>query len=440
MHRLPGLLMALTLAGCAAGNPPLPRQEVSARFTSPLPQGETAGPDWFARFGDPSLNELQTLARANNPDLRSAAATVAKARAVEAGSLADLWPAASASASQTRADTGTTQAQGIDASWEIDLFGGLASTAKADRASRRAEDLAYAGADISLMAEVADDYVQYRACRLEEAIYRETLASQKGTQEATGSLSAAGLSASADTALAGAGVATAAISLESQRATCRVLAQSLATVTGVAQEKVDAILARGGGLPRASAFRITAVPADALRQRPDVLEAEADLATAMAKVGTARAALWPSLTLNGAVGLSDGGWSFGPVVNLPLFNGGGQTALRGAKADAVIAGETWRKTILSAVAEIEGALTQLNAARRNAAEAATAAKGYADYFAAVDANWQAGGDTLLNRESALRNLQTARLTEVQEREAQLRQSIALYKAVGGGWHDTGATK
>ncbi len=277
--------------------------------------------------------------------------------------------------------------------------------------------------------------MQYRACRMIEAIYRQSVASQKETRNATRALASAGLSPDSDRALADASAATTEISLETQRADCRVIAQTLAVSAGASQGQVDAILAKGGGLPAPKTFRISAIPAEALRQRPDVIEAELAFASAMKTMGAAQADLFPSLSLSGAVSLADPtSWSFGPALSLPILDGGArQASLRSANADAITAGETWRKTVLSAVAEIEGALTRLHAARKNGASAGSAVAGYRAYFTSVDENWQAGGDTLLNREDARRSLQTAQITEVQQRATEVRQWIALYKAAGGGW-------
>lgn len=317
----------------------------------------------------------------------------------------------------------------------FDLFGRARQTADAARLSAAAEEAAFTGAFTSLSAEVADTYVQYRACRMMEAIYRQALASQAETLKATDELASVGLSPDSDPALARANAASAAISLETQQADCRVIAQSLAVAVGVSQDRIDAILAGGGGLPAARAFRISEIPAEALRQRPDVIEAELAFASAMKTMGAAQAGLFPALSLGGTITLTNPkSWSFGPALSLPIFDGGArQASLRSANADAITAGETWRKTVLSAVAEIEGALTRLNAARRSGAKAREAVSGYRTYFDAVDDNWKAGGETLLNREEARRSLQTAQITEVQQREAELRQWIAPYKAAGGGW-------
>lgn len=442
MRSILGLGAVLALAACSTAIvQPAPKQAVAARFAAGAPQaGSTIDLNWWAQLKDAQLDELLRLARENSPDLRSAAASVMKARAAAGQSAADLFPSLTGTAARTAAKadgTARTSADSatLDASWEIDLFGRARQAADAARLSAAAEEAAFAGAFTSLSAEVADTYVQYRACRMVEAIYRQAVASQAETLKATGELAAAGLSPDSDPALARANAASAAISLETQQADCRVIAQTLAVAVGVSQDRIDAILAKGGGLPAAKAFRISEIPAEALRQRPDVIKAELAFASAMKSMRAAQADLFPSFSLGGTITLTDPkSWSFGPALSLPIFDGGArQAGLRSANADAITAGETWRKTVLSAVAEIEGALTRLNAARKSGAKAREAVSGYRTYFDAVDDNWKAGGETLLNREEARRSLQTAQITEVQQREAELRQWIALYKAAGGGW-------
>lgn len=173
------------------------------------------------------------------------------------------------------------------------------------------------------------------------------------------------------------------------------------------------------------------MPAEALRQRPDVIDAELDFASAMAGMGAARADLFPSLSLGGTVAVSNPqSWSFGPALSLPIFDvGARQARLGSANADAIAAGETYRKTVLTA---IEGALTRLNAARDNGANARAAVAGYRAHFQSIDDYWRLGGETLLNREEALRSLQSAQITEIEQREAEMRQWIALFKAADGG--------
>ena len=436
------LILTLSLAGCSIPIvQPDANQSVAARYTSAVPPAsQRLDVDWWTRIGDASLTELLTLAHSQSPDLRTAAARVMSARARVGQSSADLYPEATGEASATVSDgenTARTETSrvGLDASWEIDLFASARNGLAADQARARSEEASFSGAYVTLAAEVADTYVQYRACRMTERIYSETLSSRRDSLNSTRELFGSGLAPQSDLALARASVATSEISLESQRADCRVLAQSLATVVGVEQTRVDAILANGGGLPGARPFAIAPVPAEMLRQRPDVVAAEYDLAGELLDLKVTQADLYPSLRLNGSVTLSDpSSWSFGPVLSLPIFDAGArQAAVRSANADAIIAAEAYRSAVLNAVAEVEGALTRLSAATANAGSAATLVSQYRAYFEAVDQEWRAGGTTLLDREEAVRLLQSAQITQISQREAQIRQWIALYKAVGGGW-------
>lgn len=442
MKSVVSLVVALALAGCSVPLiQPDPSQEVAGRFASGLPSGtEPLDMDWWSRTGDAQLTELLSLAMTQSPDLRSAAAQVLAARAAAGQSAAGQFPALTGQASSTRSHDGggaTTQTDTayLSASWEIDLFAAAARSAEASRLRARSEDFTYAGAYVSLAGEVADTYVRYRACRLVEGVYRQALASQRETLEATLSLSGAGLRAGSDLSLARANVASSQISLQTQRADCRVLAQTLATVVGVGQDRIDAILSHGGGLPSSRPFRVAEVPAGMLRQRPDVVAAELDFAASLRDLDAAQADLWPSLSLSGTITLSDpASWSFGPALSLPIFDAGRRrAAVRGANADALVAAERYRASVLSAVAEAEGALTRLNAAAANLGSAGTLVDEYTAYFQAVDSDWQAGGVSLLDREEARRQMQSAQITRITQRETLLRQWIALYKAMGGGW-------
>lgn len=436
------ILAALLLSGCSVPLiEPRPEQPVSARFSSATPAtGAEAPKDWWARLGDAQLNALLARARVSSPDLRSAAAAVLSARAQAGQYSADLYPDVTGNASSTTSKEqsqprGTDNLASIDASWEVDLFGRAAKQSGAYRLRAKSEELTYAGADVSLAAEVADYYVQYRACRMTEQIYAQALSSQRQTLSSTQQLVDAGMSTIADLSLARANVASSEISLRDQTADCRITAQSIANTVGAAQSEVDAILQRGSGLPPARVFRVSTVPSDVLRQRSDVAAAELDFSAALLDVGVAKADLYPSLTLGGSVTLTEPtSWSFGPSLSLPILDGGeSRAAVRKSNADALTAAESYRSTVLDAVEEVENALTRLDAASKNLGSADVMVSQYRDYFGAVDQDWQAGGTTLLDREDARRQLQDAQVTQISQRETLLRQWIALYKATGGGW-------
>ncbi|WP_116134208.1 efflux transporter outer membrane subunit [Tropicimonas sp. IMCC34043] len=436
------LLGACLLAGCSVPLiRPDARQAVAARYATSAPSASaTLDVNWWSRVGDAQLTELLSLARTNSPDLRSAAASVMAARALAGESSANLYPNVTGTASATLSDAelvGRTKSRTelVDASWEVDILGRNANTALADSTRARADEISYAGSYISLAAEVASGYVDYRACKLAEAEYRSTLSSQQETLNATRSLVNAGLSAPSDLSLSQATVASAEINLTNQRADCQVALQSLTKVVGVSRAQIDTILSKGGGLPATKPFRVSSVPADMLRQRPDVLAEEERFAASLLDLKVSEANLYPSLTIDGNVTLSSPkSWSFGPALSVPILDGGAlRASVRAANADALTAAESYRSVVLTAVGEVEDALTRLAAARTNLTSAETLVQQYQAYFDAMNEDWKAGRTSLLDREEARRLLQSARITRISQRQAVLVQWIALYKAVGGGW-------
>lgn len=308
MKQILTALVSCSLAGCSVPIiPAQPQQAVSATFGSTVPRNGTAvDMNWWARIGDAQLTELLRAAGRNSPDLRTAAANIISARAQARQSYGATLPSLDASATATRSGgegierTDTTSVD-FDASWEIDLFGKASNTARANRIRVKAREADYAGAYVSLAAEVADSYVAYRGCRASQAVYSEALSSQRATLKATQELVDTGLSPESDLALARANVASAEISLQDQTAECDVSAQSIATLVGESQSGVRQILSKGGGLPSSAPFRVSSVPADVLRQRPDVAAAEMDFAAVLLDLKVAEAELYPSLTLGGTL-------------------------------------------------------------------------------------------------------------------------------------------
>lgn len=421
--------------------------------------GKTSGlVSWWSTFNDPSLTSLIGYAQNENPSLASAAADIDKARATLASAQASLFPGLDGSGSVTRSGTdgdkanriaaSTTSGGGLDASWEIDLFGKTRQKSEAAHL-RVGEQLAnWHDARISLAAEVADFYVQYRSCRQLENAYSVELASQRETIRATETAASSGLTSTADLALARASAASSSSTLTAQRAECEVLVKSLAQLTGGDEQRVRELLKKGkASISTPKTFKITAVPAAALRQRPDINALELALAASMADVGAAKADLYPSLSLGGSVTISSSTltgqslpWSFGPALTIPVFDGGSRRAAVNssiADYDAAVAG--YKSGVLSAIAEVETALVRVYSTRSRIGDASTAARNYRDYFNSVDSNWRAGGVSLLDREEARRSAQSAEISLIEIRRDAVRYWIALYKALGGGWGASSAS-
>ena len=452
---LSALAAAALLSGCTSLGALKPLTPTVASFWhATLPHGDRSSDllEWWASFKDPSLEALLQMADRENPTVQEAVANIDKARATldstRSGLLPSLDSSGSASREGNRGDAsnkltaGTTKSGGLDASWELDLFGKTKQEVRAAASRAEGEVWSWHDALVSIAAEVGDDYVQYRACRELEHLYRDELASQRETIRATERSAQSGFTSMGDLALARASAASSSSSLTAQRGECEILVKSLAQLTGGDETTVRRLLDQGKrSIPQPSAVRIASVPAEVLRQRPDVNALEAELAATIADVGAAKADLYPSLSLTGSISISQSTvtgrsvpWSFGPALSVPLLDGGARrAAVRSAVADYDIAVANYKSGVLTAVAEVETALVRVDTALRRISDAKSAADNYQRYFRTVDENWASGGVSILDREEARRSAQSAAITLIEIRRDAVQYWIALYKALGGGW-------
>lgn len=459
-----GLLAAaaVMLAGCSVLQPP-PASAVAmpAQWSTAFPAHTAVVPDpgaWWRLFEDDLLETLIAAALADNRDLAGARARLRAARAAEVGAAARRLPTLEASASGgTRRDDVQTNRfgqpalarsfyeAGFDASWELDLFGGVAAAQAAAQADAAVAQFDLAALHVSLSAEVAREYFGLRGLQARLAVIDRHLVLQRDALTLLASRARAGLTSELDVARARADLA----SLEATRAPLQDALVGarlrLAVLIGQPPEATLERLATPRALPAALPLVPFALPSSLLTRRPDVRRAEAGVQAANARVGVARAALFPQFTLSGLLaGSAESGpmLSFGPgaifmlapSVRLPIFNAGrlrADVAIRDAVLAEALA--AYDGTLLGALAEVERAASGLRHAeeRRRAShvavqEAAHAldlartqqARGLVDYFAVIDAE-----RTQVAADDALARADTVRLQHL----------VALYKALGGGW-------
>lgn len=449
------LAAALALGACAAGPDYDAPVATTTTWSAPLParMGTASLVGWWDRFRDPVLTGLLDAAEADSPSLAQAWASIAKARATLAQDRADRLPAVTAGGSAQRAKqsalggvaTANTLTGTLDASWELDLFGKLRRTQEAAEARLEARTDDWHDARVSLAAEVADDYVQYRACRLLARAYADEAASQADTARATATSMRAGFTSPVNGSLAEASAASLRAGAVEQQAECDVLVKALVSLTGLEEaglrrrmrEPADAPLP----LPAPEGFAVNSVPAAALAQRPDLASLERELAAASAEIGVAEADRYPSLSFSGEIARSGTAlgslmttWLLGSSLTAPLFDAGKRAAaVDSAQAAYDYQLAAYRSGVRSAIRDVEQALVRLDAATRRTGDARTAAQGYRTYFEAIDRNWRAGGASLLDREEALRNALNAEISLITVQRDQIEYWIALYKALGGGW-------
>lgn len=438
------------LSACAVG-PDYKRPDLALPDHWQLRQeGQLVGlQTWWRQFGDPVLDGLLDAAQRDSPSLAKASAAIERARAVRAGAAASLWPSLTANGSAKRSgslrnSTGLseTDAAALDASWELDLFGATRRNMESSQALLESSEAAWHDARVSLAAEMATDYIGYRACRIKQHYYEEQAGSQARTLELTRVAGRAGFTAPADLGLAEASAAGTEATALAQRVECEVLVKSLVALSGLAEPALrerlgEAVVA----LPEPAGLEVLSVPADLLRQRPDVVAAERSLASASALIGVAEAQRWPSLSLAGSIGLSRvrgvslaTPWSFGPAISLPIFDAGAISAsVRRARADYDAALASYRQTVRDAVREVEQALTRLDGIGGRVEAQRRSAEGYERYLQATLKNRQVGGVSQIDLETARRNAIGAQISLLDLQQARLEYWIALYKAVGGGW-------
>jgi NodT family efflux transporter outer membrane factor (OMF) lipoprotein len=457
------ILAALVFAGLGAcvGPSPMVRQSL------PLPQDwknaggfPVASPSrdlsrWWGRFEDPVLSRLIGDALKNSPDMASASARVRESRARRDAERASLFPALGGSASSnSRAiesdasgtNKNTVYSAGLDASWEVDLFGKRRSAVEAASASLGAAGENYNSVQAALASEIAIAYTTLRATEAALQVLLSNVKTREETYQLASWRQQAGEADSLESsqALSSFEQARAAIpSLEQIASRSRNL---LALLSGREPGSLDGMLASGNkGIPDPPRSLAVGIPVDTLRQRPDVRIAGYQLLAAAASARAADAVRYPSLNLSGSLGLNalSSGKLFNPQtasagiitgISSPIFDAGRIRAnIEAQNAVEEQAYQAYRSTVLTALSETEDALIacRRTAERLATLEKATAAAREADTLARQ--RYETGEIDFLSVLDAQRSLLNLEDNLFSTRTDRTIAYIQLYKALGGGW-------
>ena len=395
---------------------------------------------------------LVQAAQSASPTIASARSRVLQSRAERAIAGAALLPVVDASASAARVRTqpatpvASTLQAGLQASWEIDLFGANRLASEAAQARLESDQAQWHDARVSVAAEVANRYFDQRACEQLASNTEMDAASRAQTSRLTELSTRAGFTAPAMAALARASAAEANSRATQQRLLCVLDVKALVALTDLAEPVLlQELGAAPSDLAPGAGFAITGVPAQALAQRPDLFSAARRLAAASADVGSADAQRYPRLGLSGSIGAAHyraGGrnddftsWSIGPLsLSVPLFDGGRRAAgVQAAQARYDEAAFLYRASARQAVREVEDALVNLQSTAARSDDARQADSGYRASLAATQALYQSGLASLLELEETRRTALAAANAVVSIRRERIQAWIALYRAVGGGW-------
>ncbi len=458
----PMALVVLSFAGCATVGPDYVRPEtkVSDQWHTELKDGLAAQAidpqtlsGWWTTLNDPALSNLIERAVAGNLDIKKATARVREARARRAIASAGFFPTLDAAGSAQWAhsdldkgfdETTSLQAANFDAAWELDIFGGVRRSVEAADADLGATQEDLRDVIVSLLAEVALNYVEVRTYQTRIAVTEDNLATQDETYQLAVWQYQAGLNDELS-------VEEARYNLESTRSQIPTLRTGLeeamnriAVLLGEQPGKVHDELEQQASIPVPPLTVAVGIPADALRHRPDVRRAERELAAETARVGVATADLYPKLTLSGSIGLqasslngvfsSTRSFSGGPGITWSIFSGGAIRqkieAQSAVQEQALIA---YKAAVLSALEEVENILTayaEEQNRRQTLREGEDAARKAAEL---AQQKYEAGLTDFINVLIAQRSLLSFQDQLAQSDGTIASNLIKLYKALGGGW-------
>ncbi len=458
------------LSGCKVG-PDYVAPEVAASpaWSEPEGAGGAAGStgdvhpetDWWSNFGDPTLTALVNRAIASNHDLRIAAERIVEARALRGIAASAGLPSVNTGADYTRSrqsentkngnfvredGSGSDRySVGLDASWEIDVFGGIARSVEAAEAEIAAAEESRRDVMVMLAAEVARNYVDVRGFQKRIEVTQRNIEIQTDTLALSTSRYEAGLTSELD-------VLQARAQLESTRSVLPTLEQNvragihrLGVLVGKEPGSLLTELMSAAPIPTPPESIAAGLPSELVARRPDIRRAERELAAQTARVGVATSDLFPRFTLTGSFGLAssqfgtlaDGDsrlWAVGPAVRWPIFQGGrirsNIEAQESRERQLLLA---YEQSVLVAFEDVENALVGVareQRRRRSLSEAVTASQGAVELSTQLYRAGLADFQRVLDSQSALV------LTEeglAASEQAVAQAVVRLYKALGGGW-------
>jgi len=465
-----GALIALCLSGCTVGpNYKRPSVEVPSAYKEPPPQGwkeaaphdEIAKGNWWEAFGDAQLNDLETQALAANPTLQAAVARVTQARANVRITRAALFPTVNVEPSVSRARgsadgsdapnnvnrpfTNNVITLPLDVSYEVDLWGRVRRSVESSRAQAQASQADYENILLTLKSDVAQNYFSLRYVDVDRGILNNNIGLLKKALDLTQSRHAGGVASGLDVSEAETLLSTTQatyIGLGVQRAqfehALAVLVGKPASVFSVPEKAYDL---RPPAIP-------AGLPSDLLERRPDVAEAERQMASANAQIGVARAAYFPALNLTAGAGylsddllklfnISSSIWSVAASASQPLYAGGSISAnyvrSRAAYDESVA---NYRQQVLVAFKEVEDGLSGLRVLEDQEAAQNKAVNSSRKTLNISTARYKEGLANFLEVIDAQRDVLQNEQESAQLRELRLLTTVQFIQALGGGWQES----
>lgn len=405
---------------------------------------------WWETLGDDGLTSLIERAAQANLDLRQAQAQLREARAQRKIAEAEGAPQVGLSAGAGRTGSGDGSSSGlysagIDASWELDLFGRVQRAQEAAEADLQASEEARRDVLVSVLAEVALNYIDLRTLQQRKALVQENLKIQEESLGIAIAQVELGEANPLDIDLARSNVETTRASIPTLDQAIEQSLNRLAVLIGKNPGEIDEEFAQVQSLPVPPVTIAVGVPAEVLRRRPDVRQSERQLAAQSARVGVAIAELYPQFTLGGTIGLESPSmsnlfnsasqlFSLGPRVQWTLYDGGRlreQIEVQDARQEQALI--TYEKTILISLEDVENAITAYTQEQIRYRSLVIASESATQAAAIAEARYQAGEIDFLSTLDAQRTRLDAQDAQAQSEGLIVGNAVRLYKSLGGGW-------
>jgi len=469
--------LATLFCGCAVGpNYHAPQIALPDHYAAAPPTASTAPAadagaielaSWWQSLKDPELDSLIERAITANPDVEIALDHLQEARTYEAGMLSIVLPDLEASAAAARG-TGSDLARGrapqslvsadnsaglrhineiggFDSLWELDIFGKYRREIQAAHADTQALAAARDGALVSIVADVARAYIDLRGTQMRIATLQATNQTLEESQRIVHQRYQRGITNELDVTLADRELADTQAQLAPLEAQVSAGQYTLATLLGRFPEDLVTELTPVAMIPGTPELAPAGLPLQLLRQRPDIQQAERELAASSARIGVATAALFPDVAVTAAIGFQRQGlgtdpavgqhiWSAGPAVLWPLLDFGSldaQVDIADLRTRALLV--SYRKTIQSAVSEVDTALAQYTAEQARLAKLELAVAASQRAITLAQERYDRGLTDYLNVADAQRAGYEIQTEYVQAQTATGEEFVALYRSLGGGW-------
>lgn len=406
---------------------------------------------WWTNFNDTELVKLVESALKENLDLKIAIARIQQARASYGMTRASLFPSLGASAAYDRFYQNRPSRQpdlfraGVDALWEVDLFGGNRRGVESAMANIAAAMEYYRDVRVSLAAEVALNYIQLRTIQQQIAIARDNLKAQRRTLSITQQRFGAGFVSRLDVANAEAQAATTESQIPVLESSARQTIHNISILLGKAPGELVDLLNQPSQIPSPPPGINISMPSELLRRRPDIRRAEAQLHSATAKIGVATADLFPKFTITGSFSFQENtlpnffsnpvrSGSVGPGVSWDIFRGGAIKS--NIKLQEFLRDEAfinYQKTVLNALAEVENAIVSLSKEQEHSLALQKAVESNRQAVEVALKLYSEGQADFLNVLNAQRSLLSSEDALAQSKRNISTSLVSLYKALGGDW-------